>query len=159
MQTDTTTPNIVGLTMLAQQLPTTHNKRTQHVTSNDVGSCWPRMLRPYGQVMLRSPIPLITLEPLLSGHLPNSVPSVHGRGSLCCASRDFKMPRPRSTPGPRSSRPLDKGTGGSVSQKLFSPLRASVWQKIRRAGPHGPVPWIMDQALVRASLNSSFPFT
>ena len=95
MQTDTTTPNIVGLTMLAQQLPTTHNKRTQHVTSNDVGSCWPTMLRPYGQVMLRSPIPLITLEPLLSGHSPNSLPSVHGRGSLCCASRDFKMPRRR----------------------------------------------------------------
>ena len=34
----------------AQQHPTTCNrvcKRTQHVTSNNVGSCWPAMLRPF----------------------------------------------------------------------------------------------------------------
>ena len=34
----------------AQQHPTTCNrvcKRTQHVTSNNVGSCWPTMLRPF----------------------------------------------------------------------------------------------------------------
>ena len=35
-----------------QQLPTTCNKvckRTQHVTSNNIGSCWPTMLRPYAR--------------------------------------------------------------------------------------------------------------
>ena len=35
-----------------QQHPTTCNrvcKRTQHVTSNNVGSCWPTMLRPFAQ--------------------------------------------------------------------------------------------------------------
>ena len=33
-----------------QQPPTTYNrvcKRTQHVTSNNAGSCWPTMLRPF----------------------------------------------------------------------------------------------------------------
>ena len=36
----------------AQQHPTTCNKvckRTQHVTSNDVGSCWSTMLRPFAR--------------------------------------------------------------------------------------------------------------
>ena len=36
----------------AQQHPTTCNrvcKRTQHVTSNNVGSCWPTMLRPFAR--------------------------------------------------------------------------------------------------------------
>jgi len=35
-----------------QQHPTTCNrvcKRTQHVTSNNVGSCWPSMLRPFAR--------------------------------------------------------------------------------------------------------------
>ena len=35
-----------------QQHPTTCNrvcKRTQHVTSNNVGSCWPTMLRPFAR--------------------------------------------------------------------------------------------------------------
>ena len=35
-----------------QQSPTTCNrvcKRTQHVTSNNVGSCWPTMLRPFAR--------------------------------------------------------------------------------------------------------------
>ena len=35
-----------------QQLPTTCNKackRTKHVTSNNIGSCWPTMLRPYAR--------------------------------------------------------------------------------------------------------------
>ena len=57
VQTEATTPNIVGPTMLGvvafvlavvskrtQQLPTTHNrvcKRTQHVTSNNIGSWGP----------------------------------------------------------------------------------------------------------------------
>ena len=64
MQTDATIPNIVGATMLGivacllavvckrmQQLPTMHwvCKRTQHVTSNNVGSCWPTMLRPFAR--------------------------------------------------------------------------------------------------------------
>ena len=42
---------------VAQQLPTTRNiitcnrvyKRTQHVTSNNVRSCWPTMLRPFAR--------------------------------------------------------------------------------------------------------------
>ena len=36
----------------SQQHPTTCNmvcKRTQHVTSNNVGSCWPAMLRPFSR--------------------------------------------------------------------------------------------------------------
>ena len=39
----------------AQQLPTTRDnmqhvcKRTQHVTSNNVGRCWPAMLRPFSR--------------------------------------------------------------------------------------------------------------
>ena len=35
-----------------QQQPTTCNrvfKRSQHVTSNNVGSCWPTMLRPFAR--------------------------------------------------------------------------------------------------------------
>ena len=68
VQTDTTTPNIVGPTILgvvvsicmwlkvllvsnfAQQLPTTCNrvcKQIQHVTSNNVGSSQPTMLHPF----------------------------------------------------------------------------------------------------------------
>ena len=68
-QTDATTPNIAALrTNVAkrltgfklcrttpnntQQHSTTCNrvcKGTQHVTSNNVGSCWPTMLRPFAQ--------------------------------------------------------------------------------------------------------------
>ena len=38
-----------------QQHPTTCNrvcKRTQHVTSNNVGSCWPTMLRPFARGLM-----------------------------------------------------------------------------------------------------------
>ena len=41
----------------AQQHPTTCNrvcKRTQHVTSNNVGSCWPTMLRPFARGLTHS---------------------------------------------------------------------------------------------------------
>ena len=58
-----TTPNIVGscclplyvaksLTVFIFAHPPTCNrvyKRTQHVTSNKVGSCWPTMLRPFAR--------------------------------------------------------------------------------------------------------------
>ena len=62
LHADAASPYIVGPTMLGvvasvlavvckrmQQLPTTCNKvckRTQHVTSNNIGSCWLTMLRP-----------------------------------------------------------------------------------------------------------------
>ena len=39
-----------------QQHPPTCNrvwKRTQHVTSNNVGSCWPTMLRPFARAFLK----------------------------------------------------------------------------------------------------------
>ena len=62
MQTDATTPNNVAsiwtglkvwpVSNFAPQDPTTCNgvcKRTQHVTSNNVGSCWPTMLRPFAR--------------------------------------------------------------------------------------------------------------
>ena len=42
----------------AQQHPTTYNmvyKRTQHVTSNSVGSCWPTMLRLFAQGLRLKP--------------------------------------------------------------------------------------------------------
>ena len=44
--------------------------------------------------------------------------------------------------GGRSSRPLDKGREGLVSQKIFPALRASVWSKNRggRGGLPGPSP-------------------
>ena len=38
----------------SQQHPTTCNrvcKRTQHVTSNNVGSCWPTIMRPFARVL------------------------------------------------------------------------------------------------------------
>ena len=40
-----------AISNLAQQLPTTSNnmQRTQHVASNNVGSCWPKMLRPFAR--------------------------------------------------------------------------------------------------------------
>ena len=41
-----------------QQHPTTCNrvwKRTQHVTSNNVGSCWPTMLRPFARGFIKMP--------------------------------------------------------------------------------------------------------
>ena len=68
VQTDATTPNIVGqqcwevlaqkfdrfqtLRNNSQQHATTCNrvcKRTQHVTSNNVGSCWPTLLLPFAR--------------------------------------------------------------------------------------------------------------
>ena len=68
MQTDATTPNIVGqqcwellaqkfdrfqtLRNNSQQHATTCNrvcKRTQHLTSNNVGSCWPTLLLPFAR--------------------------------------------------------------------------------------------------------------
>ena len=81
LHADAATPFIVGPAMLGvvasvlavvckrmHQLPTTCNKvckRTQHVTSNNIGSCWPTMLRRYARgfkldnlarlVTLRSP--------------------------------------------------------------------------------------------------------
>ena len=64
VQTDATTPNIGGPTMLGvvvsvmvvvckqmQQLIKTPSnsvyRRTQHLKSNNAGSCWPTMLRPF----------------------------------------------------------------------------------------------------------------
>ena len=71
MQTDATTPNIIAPTMLrvvasvlqwcangrnnSQQHATTCDrvcKRTQHVMSNNVGSCWPTMLRPFARGLM-----------------------------------------------------------------------------------------------------------
>ena len=68
VQTDATTPNIVGqqcwevlaqkfdrfqtLRNNSQQHATTCNrvcKRTQHLTSNKVGSCWPTLLLPFAR--------------------------------------------------------------------------------------------------------------
>ena len=46
--------NVWPVSNFAQQHLTTCNrvcKRTQHVTSNNVGSCWPTMLRPFARVM------------------------------------------------------------------------------------------------------------
>ena len=56
MLRDATTPNIVlnfwPVSNFAQQLSTTRNrvyKRTQRVTSDNVGSCWPTILRPFAR--------------------------------------------------------------------------------------------------------------
>ena len=45
----------------------------------------------------------------------------------------------RGRGGGGSSRPLDKRGGGGL-QKIFSPLRASVWSKNKGGGPPGPSP-------------------
>ena len=59
---DATTPNVVGPTMLGvvvsvckfDRFQTLHNNSQQHVTGctgrcNNVGSCWPTMLRPFAR--------------------------------------------------------------------------------------------------------------
>ena len=48
-----------------QQYPTTCNrvcKRTQHVTSNHVGGCWPTMLRPFARGLMQRPWVRILLK-------------------------------------------------------------------------------------------------
>ena len=57
MQTDLTTPNNVGTCSASWEgykIPKTLEtnrvcKRTQYVTSNNAGSCWLKMLRPFAQ--------------------------------------------------------------------------------------------------------------
>ena len=48
-----------------QQHPTTCNrvcKRTQHVTSNNVGSCWPTMLRPFARGIRRRKTTYVSVD-------------------------------------------------------------------------------------------------
>ena len=62
--------------------------------------------------------------------------------------------------GPRSSRPLDKGTGrrggGGLSKTFFGPSGLSL---AKNKGGRAPQACPLDPPLVRVSLNSSFPFT
>ena len=71
-----------------QQLPITHNKRTQHVTSNNFASVWP------GYAMIANSVKHTQTSinrPLAKFCSKRS----RTARSLCGASRDFKMPRRR----------------------------------------------------------------
>ena len=68
-----------------QQLPITHNKRTQHVTSNNFASVWP------GYAMIANSVK----HTQTSINRPLAKFCSRTARSLCGASRDFKMPRRR----------------------------------------------------------------
>ena len=83
----------------AQQLPTTCNRvciRTQSVTFNNFGSCWPTMLRPFARA---SCVPWITSVAATILKTPNQCPwyasirilSQFNKGLLLFKSATFKM--------------------------------------------------------------------